>query len=101
MAIESHLSDPALDPAMAAALAGISVRYANKLLSEQGTSLERLIVSRRLERCRRALEDPAQAHRTVSEIAYAWGFSDPSHFNRRFKAEYGCAPRDYRQRFRS
>jgi AraC family transcriptional regulator, positive regulator of tynA and feaB len=101
MAIESHLSDPALDPAMAAALAGISVRYANHLLSEQGTSLERLIVSRRLERCRRALEDPAQAHRTVSEIAYAWGFSDPSHFNRRFKAENGCAPREYRQRFRS
>jgi AraC-like DNA-binding protein len=101
MAIESHLSDPALDPAMAAALAGISVRYANNLLSEQGTSLERLIVSRRLERCRRALEDPAQAHRTVSEIAYAWGFSDPSHFNRRFKAENGCAPRDYRQRFGS
>ncbi|MGZ5890000.1 MAG: AraC-like ligand-binding domain-containing protein [Hyphomicrobium sp.] len=101
MAIESHLSDPALDPAMAAALAGISVRYANNLLSEQGTSLERLIVSRRLDRCRRALEDPAQAHRTISEIAYAWGFSDPSHFNRRFKAENGCAPRDYRQRFGS
>ena len=101
MAIESHLSDPALDPTTAAGAAGISVRYANNLLSEQGTSLERLIVSRRLDRCRRALEDAAQSQRTISEIAYAWGFSDPSHFNRRFKAEYGCAPRDYRQRFQS
>ena len=100
-AIESRLSDPALDPSSAAAAAGISVRYANVLLSGQGTSLHRLIVSRRLDHCRRALEDPGQSHRTITEIAFAWGFSDLSHFDRRFKAEYGCSPRDYRQRFRS
>jgi AraC family transcriptional regulator, positive regulator of tynA and feaB len=100
MAIESRLSDPTLDPSSAASAAGISVRYANVLLSQQGTSLQRLIVSRRLDHCRRALEDPAQAKRTITDIAFAWGFSDLSHFNRRFKAEYGCAPRDYRQRFR-
>ena len=73
------------------------MRYANALLSKQGTSLQRLIVSRRLERCRRALADPLQASRTVGEIAYAWGFSDLSHFNRRFKAAFGCSPRDYRR----
>jgi AraC-like DNA-binding protein len=100
-AIESRLGNPALDPSMAATAAGISVRYANALLSQQGTSLERLIVSRRLEHCRRALEDPGQSHRTITEIAFAWGFSDLSHFNRRFKAEYGSSPRDYRQRFQS
>jgi AraC family transcriptional activator of tynA and feaB len=99
MAIESRLSDPTLDPSSAASAAGISVRYANVLLSQQGTSLQRLIMSRRLDHCRRALEDPAQVHRTITDIAFAWGFSNQSHFNRRFKAEYGCAPRDYRQRF--
>jgi AraC-like DNA-binding protein len=97
-AIESRLREPALDPSTAAAAAGISVRYANDLLSEQGTSLERLIVSRRLEHCRRALEDPAQAQRTITEIAFAWGFSDVSHFDRRFKAAFGCSPRDHRRR---
>jgi AraC-like DNA-binding protein len=101
VAIENRLGDPTLDPSSAAAAAGISVRYANVLLSEQGTSLQRFIVSRRLDHCRRALEDPMQAQRTITDIAFAWGFSDQSHFNRRFKAEYGCAPRDYRQRFRS
>jgi AraC-like DNA-binding protein len=95
-AVEARLSDPSLDPAAAAAAAGISVRYANALLKAEDSSLERLIVSRRLERCRRALEDPAQAHRSISEIAYAWGFSDLSHFTRRFKAAFGSAPRDYR-----
>jgi len=96
MAIESRLTDPALNPSTAAAAAGISVRYANDLLSRQGSSLGRFIVSRRLERCRSALEDPQQSHRTISEIVYAWGFSDVSHFNRRFKAAFGCSPRDYR-----
>jgi AraC-like DNA-binding protein len=101
VAIENRISDPTLDPSSAAAAAGISVRYANVLLSGQGTSLQQFIVSRRLDHCRRALEDPMQAQRTITDIAFAWGFSDQSHFNRRFKAEYGCAPRDYRQRFRS
>ena len=95
-AVERRLSDPDLNPAAAAAAAGISVRYANALLNAEGASLERLIVSRRLERCRRALEDPAQAHRSIGEIAYAWGFSDQSHFTRRFKAAFGSTPRDYR-----
>jgi AraC family transcriptional activator of tynA and feaB len=101
MAIESRLSDPTLDPSSAAGAAGISVRYANVLLSQQGTSLQRLITSRRLDHCRRALEDPAQSHRTITEIAFSWAFSDASHFNRRFRSAYGCAPRDYRQRFQS
>jgi AraC-like DNA-binding protein len=95
--IESRLTDPSLSPGTAASAAGISVRYANDLLSEQATSLERYIVSRRLERCRRALEDPRQAHRTISEIAYAWGFSDLSHFDRRFKAVFGTSPGDHRR----
>ncbi len=97
MAIENRLKDPALNPTAAAGAAGISVRYANHLLSQQGTSLERFIVSRRLEHCRRALEDARQSHRTISEIAYAWGFSDLSHFNRRFKAAFGCTPREHRR----
>ncbi len=34
----------------------------------------RLIQARRLARCRSALEDPSDTHRTISEIAYGWGF---------------------------
>ena len=81
-AIESRLSDAKLDPSVVAAAAGISIRYANALLAEENTSLYRLIQTRRLARCRRCLEDPTQAHRTISEIAYGWGFSDMTHFAR-------------------
>jgi AraC-like DNA-binding protein len=95
--IESRLHDPDLKPVTAAAAAGISVRYANVLLAQEGTGLEAYIIARRLERCRRALDEPAQARRTIGDIAFSWGFSDLSHFARRFKAEYGCTPGDYRR----
>lgn len=96
-AIEARLSDPSLDSKAVAAAARISVRYANAILAHEGTSIGRLIQKRRLARCRTALEDPSQAHRTVSDIAYGWGFSDMTHFGRRFRAAYGMLPTEYRQ----
>lgn len=96
-AVETRLSDPALDAEMVAAAASVSVRYANALLAESDTSIRRLIQSRRLARCRQALEDPSQARRTLTEIAYGWGFSDMTHFGRKFKAAYGVLPSEYRK----
>jgi AraC family transcriptional activator of tynA and feaB len=95
-AIEARLTDPRLNAETVAAAAGVSVRYANALLAQEGTSIVRLIQSRRLARCHRALQDPLQAHRNVSEIASAWGFSDMTHFGRRFKAAYGILPSEFR-----
>lgn len=95
--VDTRLSDPAMDPAMAAAGAGISVRYANALLAEEGTSLNRLIQTRRLDQCTRSLADPAQCRRTVSDIAFGWGFSDLTHFGRLFKKRFGRTPREYRR----
>jgi AraC-like DNA-binding protein len=97
MVIVNHLSDPEFKPCDAAAAAGISVRYANALLSHKGTSVERYIMTLRLDRCRRTLEDRTQLHRTIADIAFGWGFLDVSHFCRRFKAEFGSSPRDYRR----
>ncbi len=80
-----------------ASAAGISVRYANQLLDAEQTSLQRLLFSRRIEKCQAALADPAQAHRQISDIAYSWGFGDVSHFGRLFKAMVGMTPRDYKK----
>jgi AraC family transcriptional regulator, positive regulator of tynA and feaB len=97
-AIEARLADPRLDLQAVADAVGISVRYVNALLAEQGTSLKRFILSRRLSRCRHAFEDPNQDHRTLGEIAQGWGFSDMTHFTRRFKEAYGVRPSEYRRR---
>jgi AraC family transcriptional activator of tynA and feaB len=96
-AIEARLADPALDAETVAGAAGVSLRYANAVLAADGTSIRRLIQARRLARCRGALADPLQAHRTVKEIAYGWGFSDMTHFGRKFKATYGLLPSEYRR----
>jgi AraC family transcriptional regulator, positive regulator of tynA and feaB len=95
-AIESRLFDPALTPSRAAAAAGISIRQANALLAREGTSLERHILERRLQRCRAALEDPAQARRTIAEIAFAWGFASASHFSHRFRERFAATPTEHR-----
>lgn len=94
--IERLLMEPGLKPERIAAEAGISVRYANALLGDEGWSLERYVNERRLERCRASFEDTAQDHRSIGEIAFKWGFSDLSHFGRRFKARYGQTPTSYR-----
>lgn len=99
-AIEARLSDPGLDVAAIARAAGVSARYANVVLADENTSLRRLIQTRRLERCRKALADPAETHRSVSEIAYGWGFSDMIHFGRRFRAAYGLLPSEFRRHAR-
>jgi AraC-like DNA-binding protein len=97
-AVEARLADPNLDVKTIADAAGVSVRYANGLLALEGTSLRRLIQTRRLMRCQKALEDPSQSRRTVSEIAYSWGFSDMTHFGRVFKKAFGVLPSEHRRR---
>jgi hypothetical protein len=47
-AVEARLRDPTLDSEIVAAAAGVSVRYANALLAQEGTSIARLIQERRL-----------------------------------------------------
>jgi len=94
--IEARVRDPELKLPDIAAAAGISVRYANALLAQENTSLERFIMFRRLQHCRQALEDPSQLGRTVGDIAYSCGFADLSHFSRRYRAQFGCSPSESR-----
>ncbi|MDR7039726.1 AraC-like DNA-binding protein [Methylobacterium sp. BE186] len=100
-AVEARLADRTLDASTVAHAAGVSVRYANEVLAEESTSIVQLIQARRLARCQQALEDPLQMGRTVSEIAYGWGFSDMTHFGRRFRSAYGVLPSEHRRRARA
>jgi len=96
--IEARACDPELRLTDIAAATGISVRYANALLAQENTSLERFIMLRRLQHCRQALEDPSHLGRTVGDIAYSCGFADLSHFSRRYKAQFGRSPGESRPR---
>jgi len=94
--IRAHLADPELCLATTATALGISPRYVNDLLSDENTSFQRHVLTERLAYCERDLSSPMLAHRHVSEIAFAWGFNDVSHFGRVFREHYGMSPRDWR-----
>ncbi|WP_255945487.1 AraC-like ligand-binding domain-containing protein [Streptomyces odontomachi] len=96
--VESHLAEPRLSPAMIAAAHHMSQRSLHQLFAtESDTPVSKHIRRRRLERCRRALTDPAQSRRPVAVIAAQWGFQNIAHFTRLFHAAYGQPPAAYRQ----
>jgi AraC-like DNA-binding protein len=90
--IDAHLGDPQLSPAAIAQQHFISRSYLYRLFEDEGESVWETIRSRRLERARRDLADPALAGESVFEIAARWGFVSKSHFSRAFRAAYGLAP---------
>ena len=93
----AHLADPDLTPARIAAAHGISQRQLYKLCAEAGLSLEQWIINERLHRVRHELTQPNRRHVPIGAIALGWGFRDPTHFARRFKARYGMTPSQWRR----
>ncbi|MFI6093179.1 helix-turn-helix domain-containing protein [Streptomyces sp. NPDC051218] len=84
--IRARLSDRDLTPAKVAAAHHMSVRRLHKLFEDQPLTVAALIRRQRLERCH---ADLAGTNRTVAAVAASWGFTDPAHFSRLFKATYG------------
>lgn len=94
--IDAHLPDPGLRPAEIAAAADISIRHLHRLFSNSGGTLGDAIRERRLEQCRDDLTNPGLSRKTITEIAFAWGFSDSAHFSRSFRKQFGVCPRVFR-----
>ncbi|MFK0173948.1 helix-turn-helix domain-containing protein [Streptomyces sp. NPDC090306] len=84
--IKARLADRDLTPAKVAAAHHMSVRRLHKLFEDQPLTVAALIRRQRLERCH---ADLAGTGRTVAAVAAGWGFTDPAHFSRLFKATYG------------
>ena len=97
-AIHRRLREPGLAVADVAEAVGISERYVHKLLARSGFSFTNYVIDNRLDGAARDLGDPEMADRAIGAIAFDWGFSDLSHFTRRFKQRFGCRPRDWRAR---
>jgi AraC family transcriptional regulator, positive regulator of tynA and feaB len=96
--IEANLADADLDPTRLAAAVGVSLRHLQDLFREHDRNIADWIWRRRLEIAAQRLADPGFAHLAVGELAYSCGFSNQSHFCRRFKDRYGVTPSDYRWR---
>jgi AraC-like DNA-binding protein len=99
--VNENLADRALSPEHIAAHHHVSVRHVHQVFTGEGTTLSRWISRRRLEECRRELarHDPESAS-SVAAVARRWGFANPTHFSRSFRAEYGISPSEW-QRIRT
>lgn len=90
--IEIHLGDPKLSIDQISAALGCTKRYLHMAFREEGTTISRYVWQSRIERCRRELENPTSNFRSITEVAFSWGFSSASHFSRLFKSQFGFAP---------
>jgi AraC family transcriptional activator of tynA and feaB len=93
--IKEGFADPDFGPCEAAAEAGISLRYLQKLFMERGSTCSEFIYSLRLDQAARLLQRRATlgtGQPALSEIAYGCGFRDYTHFARRFRHRFGYPP---------
>jgi AraC-like DNA-binding protein len=99
--VAERLADPALDSDSIARAMQCSKRSLHKAFEAETRTLHQHIWAQRLEGVRRDLENGGRDARSITEIAFAWGFSSPEHFSRIFRARYGLSPREWRMQRRT
>jgi AraC-like DNA-binding protein len=93
--IRANLAESQLTPRRIAEASGISVRTLHLLFESQGTTVCAWMREQRLLMCEEALRDGG-CRKSISEIAYKWGFGDQAQFSRHFRTRFGCTPSDAR-----
>jgi AraC family transcriptional regulator, positive regulator of tynA and feaB len=88
--IREHLRDPDLCIDQISAALGCTKRYLHMLFSERGMTVSDYIWRARLQHCRQELE--THAGKTITDVAFSWGFSSSSHFSRVFRKYFGVVP---------
>jgi AraC-like DNA-binding protein len=91
--IVEHLPDGPPSQDRIASQLHVSNRTLQRKLKEEGTTFLDLLQDTRLQLARTYLHQPGKS---IVEIAYQLGFSEPSTFSRAFKRWTGKAPADYR-----
>jgi transcriptional regulator GlxA family with amidase domain len=91
--VEAHLGD-SMDLATLAAVAGLSIHhFARGFKQSTGLTPHHYLTQKRVERAQDML---AHSALSLSEIAYAVGFSDQSHLARHFRQMLGTTPGQFR-----
>src|SRR5438270_8861943 len=88
--IREHLRDPDLSIDQISAALNCTKRYLHMLFSDRGTTISDYIRQARLQSCRQELE--TQTGKSITDVAFSWGFSSSSHFSRVFRKYFGVVP---------
>jgi AraC-like DNA-binding protein len=97
-ALRERCHEASLDPASLASSLGLSRRYIHMLFASAGTTFTQELYKYRLQRAQRLLCDKRYDGVSIAEVAWNCGFSEPSHFTRRFREQFGTPPTGYRRR---
>ena len=95
--LRDRLEETDLSPLVVAAQHGVSKRTLHYAFAAAGTTFVEQLMKLRLERAREILADARQSAPRIEDVATRCGFTDPSHFARRFRQKYGHAPLQYRR----
>jgi AraC family transcriptional regulator, glycine betaine-responsive activator len=96
VAMEAHLEDP-LPLRSLCEIAGLSARHLQRMFSLYfGSSLTDFYRELRLRQARKLL---MHGPKSILEVAVASGFKSASHFSRRYRAQFGRAPKEERRKF--
>lgn len=97
--IESYIRDQIRDPELSidkiACALRCSKRYLHMVFAASDRSITDHIWTTRLDGCRGDLA--RHSDRSISEIAFAWGFSSSAHFSRAFRKRFGVTPSAFRR----
>jgi len=93
----THLGDGDLTPVKTAKANRIPIRYLHLLFAGDGTTAAGWIREQRITRCKLDLSNAQLAGRSITQIAYGWGFNDVGHFGKVFRKRVGMSPGDFRR----
>ncbi len=92
-AVNEHLDDSEFNVEALAETVGLSrVQLHRRMKEMTGITVGEFIRNLRLQQAARLLE---KGDTTVSQVTYAVGFSNPTHFTAAFKKHFGTTPSDY------
>lgn len=95
--VSQRLADPGLTVDAVARAMNCSRRQLYNAFAEEPDGVAGYILARRLDACRQVFADRDSQHRSITEVALAYGFQNLAHFSRVFRAHLGVAPSDYRR----
>ena len=91
-----HMAE--LNPEKVAVRAGISKRHLFNVFSAAGTTFNKALLEIRLQKAREMFLDQRYRTYRICDVAWACGFSDLSHFGKRFKQAFLCSPLKFRKK---
>ena len=99
--VMANLRDHELSIGKIAQTLGMTASTLHRAWEQEPDSLSNWIWSMRLKGAEQDLRRLACSSKTITEIAYHWGFSSSAHFSRTFRQHFGVPPKEARASMRA